>query len=58
MNKFAVKKGDFVHKGEIIGYVGSTGRVTGSHLHFGIVLNKESVDPAIFIKDYAAASAF
>jgi murein DD-endopeptidase MepM/ murein hydrolase activator NlpD len=58
MSKFAVKKGDFVHKGEIIGYVGSTGRVTGSHLHFGIVLNKESVDPAIFIKDYAAASAF
>lgn len=58
MSKFAVKKGDFVYKGETIGYVGSTGRVTGSHLHFGIVLNKESVDPAIFIKDYAATSAF
>jgi len=50
MSKFAVKKGDFVHKGETIGYVGKTGRVTGPHLHFGIVLNKESVNPAIFIK--------
>ena len=56
MNGFAVEEGDFVNKGDIIGYVGSTGRATGPHLHFGVVLNSKSVNPKIFIKDYAVTS--
>lgn len=40
-----VKKGDKVEKGDVLGYMGSTGRSTGAHLHFGISLFGEWVDP-------------
>ena len=60
-NKFAnlllskgIKKGDKVAKGDILGYMGSTGRSTGAHLHFGVSLFGEWVDPEkYFDKDFA-----
>lgn len=52
MSGFAVNEGDYVNKGDIIGYVGSTGRSTGPHLHFGVVLNSNAVDPKIFVKEF------
>lgn len=40
-----VKKGDYVKKGDPLGYMGSTGRSTGAHLHLGIAFFGEYTDP-------------
>ena len=42
----AVKPGDVVHKGQVVGFVGSTGLSTGPHLHFGVKHNAKYLDPA------------
>ena len=46
MSSLAVSAGSFVKKGEIIGYVGSTGYSTGPHLHFEILKYGEQVNPS------------
>ena len=46
-----VAKGDFVKKGQIIALAGSTGRSTGSHVHFEIRCNSIPLDPMDFLPD-------
>lgn len=45
LQKAAVKSGDKVRQGDIIGYVGKTGRATGAHLHWGASLNNVRFRP-------------
>ncbi|MDD2652437.1 MAG: M23 family metallopeptidase [Sulfurimonas sp.] len=49
MSKFHVKESQNVKKGDVIGLSGSSGRVSGPHLHFGIRIGGEQVDPLHFI---------
>lgn len=50
LSKISVKKGQTIKRGEKIGNVGRTGRVTGAHLHWSVYLNGNAVDPALFLK--------
>ncbi len=50
ISKFAVKEGDSVSKGQTVAYIGSTGRSTGPHLHWGFYLNGQNTDGLAWIK--------
>jgi murein DD-endopeptidase MepM/ murein hydrolase activator NlpD len=50
MNKINVSQGQIIKKGEKIGEVGSTGKSTGAHLHWSLILNKTYVNPKAFLE--------
>jgi len=45
LSAFAVKPGQAVQRGAVLGYVGATGRATGSHLHYEILANGQLINP-------------
>lgn len=49
LSQIDVKPGDLLQTGERLGAVGATGRVTGPHLHWSVMLNRAMVDPALFL---------
>src|SRR5689334_5847044 len=49
LSSYAAKPGQHVKRGDIIGYVGSTGRSTGPHLHYEVRLNNNAVNPLEYI---------
>lgn len=49
MSKTAVKEGDKVNKGDLIGWSGETGRVTGPHVHYEFRYNGTRVNPANYL---------
>lgn len=56
MHEFTVKEGQQVRRGDLIGYVGSTGLSTAPHLHYEVFINGQQVDPVhYFFNDLTAA---
>ncbi len=45
LSSFSVRPGEHVERGEVIGQIGSTGRTTGPHLHFELIVNGQLTNP-------------
>jgi murein DD-endopeptidase MepM/ murein hydrolase activator NlpD len=50
LSSFAVAAGQYVHRGDTIGYVGSSGRSTGPHLHYEVRINDVPVNPYKYLR--------
>jgi murein DD-endopeptidase MepM/ murein hydrolase activator NlpD len=55
LSRIDVRVGDHVHRGQLIGAVGATGRATGAHLHWGMKWHDARIDPLLVAGPMAAA---
>lgn len=56
MHEFAVRIGQNIKRGDLVGYVGNTGLSTAPHLHYEVLINGNQVDPVhYFFNDLSAA---
>lgn len=56
MAKIKARKGERVKRGQVVGWVGSTGKSTGPHLHYEVIRNKHKINPVhFFFNDLSAA---
>ena len=58
LSRLAVAAGQRVKKGDLLGYVGSTGRSTGPHLHYEVRVSGEAVNPLPYMVESRAQQAF
>jgi len=49
LSRYNVKKGEYVKRGQIIGFVGSTGTSTNNHLHYEVIYNGKYINPISFL---------
>ena len=49
LSKFAVRRGQEVKRGDVIGYIGKSGKATGPHLHYEVRINNKPVNPLNYI---------
>jgi len=49
MSKMAVEPGTQVRQGTLIGYLGSTGRSSGPHLHYSVFLRDKAINPKVYL---------
>jgi len=52
LHRASVKKGQHVARGDVIGYMGNSGRTTGHHLHYEIEKNGKNVNPLQYMMDW------
>lgn len=58
LSRIAVASGQRVRKGDLIGYVGSTGRSTGPHLHYEVRVAGQAVDPTPYMTESGSDRAY
>ena len=56
MSALNVTSGQWVRKGDVVGFVGSTGRSTGNHLHYEVRISGVAVDPMPFVQETSMAN--
>ncbi len=57
MSRLNVAAGQFVHKGDVIGYIGTTGRSTGPHLHYEVRIAGVAVNPIPYLEGQGTGEA-